>query len=401
VKGHTNTDVTWSIEGDPAGITVDSNGLVTVGPAVPDGTEFDVIATSVADPTKSATVTITVVEARVSISATSAVQYVDLASDTHDLSGLIEDYTGPITWTAPGAPSGISVDSSGVVTTGSTTTPNPALFTGTNFTVKATATGDPTNFANINCQVVLPITAKFFPDNAFRGALETTGITFPAADQYTDNHPGKQGAAKFFTKAQADAVTGIDMGGNAAEPGSIENIDGIEWFTNLAELRCGYNNISEIDVSKNTALLTLWCYNNQLTVLDVHKNTMLTSLFCHFNQLSELDISMNTDLITLYCYNNLLTDALDVTQNTVLTRLDCYNNELTELDLTRNIMLESLFCSNNYLTVLDISSTNIASNSSNLRIVNNGMTSLTVKSGYTYTDATYHLAGNPALVVHN
>ncbi len=67
------------------------------------------------------------------------------------------------------------------------------------------------------------------------------------------------------------------------------------------------------------------CYNNQLTNLDVSKNTELTDLSCNINRLTNLDISKNTELTYLSCYNNQLTN-LDVSKNTKLTRLYCDNN---------------------------------------------------------------------------
>ena len=38
-----------------------------------------------------------------------------------------------------------------------------------------------------------------------------------------------------------------------------------------------YNQLTTLDVSKNTALTDLDCDNNQLTTLDVSKNTALTT----------------------------------------------------------------------------------------------------------------------------
>ena len=46
------------------------------------------------------------------------------------------------------------------------------------------------------------------------------------------------------------------------------------------------------------------CHNNQLTTLDVSKNTALTRLRCHNNQLTSLDVS-NTDMKYLYCSVNI------------------------------------------------------------------------------------------------
>ena len=53
-----------------------------------------------------------------------------------------------------------------------------------------------------------------------------------------------------------------------------------------------------------TALTSLQCYSNQLTSLDVSKNTALRYLDCSYNQLTELDLSNNTYLLELYCTKN-------------------------------------------------------------------------------------------------
>ena len=122
----------------------------------------------------------------------------------------------------------------------------------------------------------------------------------------------------------------------------------------VTELYCSYNQLTALDVSKNTALKGLFCYNNQLTALDVSKNTALTTLSCSNNQLTALDVSKNTALTELDCFNNQLT-TLDVSQNTVLTSLGCSNNQLTALDVSQNTDLTGLGCSDNQLTTLDVS----------------------------------------------
>ena len=134
----------------------------------------------------------------------------------------------------------------------------------------------------------------------------------------------------------------------------ISNLKGIEYFTALRSLNCGYNQLTSLDVSKNTALTKLYCKKNQLTVLDVSKNTALTYLRCNRNQLTSLDVSKNTALTKLYCSTNQLT-SLDVSKNTALTKLDCYNNQLTSLDVSKNTVLTGLNCGYNQLTALDVS----------------------------------------------
>ncbi len=165
-------------------------------------------------------------------------------------------------------------------------------------------------------------------------------------------------------------ITSISISGRG-----ISNLKGIELFTALEELDCSYNQLTAIDVSKNTALkmlicdnnllaaldvtdctalTTLSCGSNKLTALDLSKNTALTDLSCNNNQLTELNLSKNTALATLSCSNNPLT-TLDVSENTALTDLSCNNNQLTELNLSKNTALVMLSCSYNQLTALDLS----------------------------------------------
>ena len=116
----------------------------------------------------------------------------------------------------------------------------------------------------------------------------------------------------------------------------------------VTHLTCYNNQLTALDVSKNTALTVLYCYNNQLTALDVSKNTALTELDCSDNQLTALDVSKNTALTELFFDGNKLT-ALDVSQNTALIWLVCYNNQLTALDVSKNTALGTLRCHGNQI----------------------------------------------------
>ena len=126
----------------------------------------------------------------------------------------------------------------------------------------------------------------------------------------------------------------------------IKDLTGIELFPNLKKLDCKYNNLTRLDVSKNTNLTVLYCESNQLTSLDLSKNTALTKLDCALNQLTGLDLSKNTALTELNCQANQLT-SLDLSKNTALTKLYCSNNQLTSLDLSKNTALDTLDCSGN------------------------------------------------------
>ena len=120
------------------------------------------------------------------------------------------------------------------------------------------------------------------------------------------------------------------------------------------KLDCERNQLTSLDISKNTALTSLSCGYNQLTSLDISKNTTLTELDCAFNLLISLDVTKNTALTRLDCSWNQFLTSLDVSNCTALTKLSCNFNQLTSLDISKNIALNYLDCSRNQLTSLDV-----------------------------------------------
>ena len=134
----------------------------------------------------------------------------------------------------------------------------------------------------------------------------------------------------------------------------IRNLKGIEFFTYLEKLDCLNNQLSTIDVSKNTALELLACDQNQLTSLDLSNNRALKTLWCNSNQLTYLDLSNNVALETLWCYDNQIS-TLNISNSTALINLECQGNQLTSLDVSKNLALNKLWCDFNQLTSLDVS----------------------------------------------
>jgi len=142
----------------------------------------------------------------------------------------------------------------------------------------------------------------------------------------------------------------------------------------LTEFGCGSNQLTELDVSKNSALRILNCDFNQLSKLDVTNNAMLVvlsfysnniteidlsnclnlqNIYCSGNDLKSLNVSKNKDLRSLLCRGNKL-ETLDISQNPELDDLNCSNNALTSLDVSNNPKLTQLMCYHNHLTSLDI-----------------------------------------------
>ena len=117
---------------------------------------------------------------------------------------------------------------------------------------------------------------------------------------------------------------------------------------------CSGENITSLDISKNSQLKVLDCSQNSLTSLDVSKNTNIGTLNCSNNNLSSLSISKNTVLSILKCSDNRIT-SLDLSKNTGLFELRCSNNKLTSLDLSKHNRLQEVHCDNNQLSSLIVS----------------------------------------------
>ena len=89
-------------------------------------------------------------------------------------------------------------------------------------------------------------------------------------------------------------------------PYTISDLSGIEHFKALTHLYCNGQQLTELDVSQNTALVYIGCSNNRLSALDVSQNVMLWDLECDYNLLTTLDVSNNSRLMYLYCGYNYL-----------------------------------------------------------------------------------------------
>lgn len=153
-----------------------------------------------------------------------------------------------------------------------------------------------------------------------------------------------------ISATEAATFTGTINVGNS----NISDLSGIEAFTSLTVLNCEQNNLTNLDISNNTALLELNCEQNQLTSLNLNNNTGLVELNCGVNQLSLLDVSNNAQLKYLHCHYNQITH-LNLNNNPVLFALSCYNNPIVDIDVSNCSILKELYCVKNHLTSLDVS----------------------------------------------
>ena len=215
----------------------------------------------------------------------------------------------------------------------------------------------------------MSISAGAFTAFADEGDVEISKANFPDAafmeyvKKFDTTPDGK------LSQDEIAAVKEISVSGK-----KITDLSGIEFFTAVTELDCRGNQLTALDLSKNTALTSLICNNNKLTSLDLSNNKALTGLFCSSNKLTELNISGCDAIEDINCNRNKLTELdvknkasllnLECSYNqlgtldlsgTALERLECSGNSLAELDLSNCGKLTSLICSQNNLTELDVS----------------------------------------------
>ena len=183
-------------------------------------------------------------------------------------------------------------------------------------------------------------------DNEY--TILTEAESFNASAPYiADDISSASGVSSALTEAESFG---------AATVGSITSLKGIEFFTALQKLYCYGNQITALDLSRNTELDTLACglrldgvnYGNKLSSLNVSNNKKLRYFACDGNLLKTLDLRGNTDLEMLQCIGNEL-ESLNIKNSPKLSWLYCWDNKLTSLDISGNPNLEYLDCGINAL----------------------------------------------------
>ena len=138
---------------------------------------------------------------------------------------------------------------------------------------------------------------------------------------------------------------------------NISNLTGIEGFTSLVELNATNNQITNLDISKNTSLEKLFFANNKLTSIDLSKNVNLKTIDLGENELTTIDVHLLTNLESLSCYKNQLT-AINLLSNTKLISFIANENQLKYLDIRVNENLAILNVSDNSLESLTLKNKN-------------------------------------------
>ena len=126
-----------------------------------------------------------------------------------------------------------------------------------------------------------------------------------------------------MSEAEMDAVTSIDL--RSLGITNIKDLTGIELFSELKKLNCFSNDLSSqgINLSGNTKLEELTMYGCKLDAIDLTMLTNLKHLDLGYNNLTTLDVSKNTKLTYLDFYANYsMTSPVDIS---MLTELESLN----------------------------------------------------------------------------
>ena len=154
---------------------------------------------------------------------------------------------------------------------------------------------------------------------------------------------------------EALAVTHLNVNSIGSED-KIENMEGIQYFTNLIELRCANNLITSLDVTTLTNLKFLHSNNNQITSLNITGLSQLTMLWAQSNSLATIDFSGLDNIWWIWVSNNIL-GHIDLTGLNSLEAFEITNNQLSSIDFTPTPNLNYMDVSGNSLTVIDFTTT--------------------------------------------
>lgn len=193
----------------------------------------------------------------------------------------------------------------------------------------------------LNLSLLIGITASAQTTTIIDSNFEKTLIELGIDSDKTVN--GK------ILNIDAEKVTELDI-----EEKSIGNLTGIEAFINLTQLKAGWNNIHQIDLTKNKALVLLYLNDNEIETINLSENLELFSTKLSHNYLKNIDLKNNKNLVGLdISYNELI--ALNIDFNSNLQFLFANSNKIKQLDLSKNILLKTLTIRNNEaLTCINI-----------------------------------------------
>ena len=131
----------------------------------------------------------------------------------------------------------------------------------------------------------------------------------------------------------------------------LEDLNGLEVFTELRSLDCYKCKLISLDVGDCKKLQELRCYTNYISSMRL--NDKIQVLYCFSNNLETIDLSGCLDLRELGCGSNRI-KQLELCNNKKMKKLFFGNNQVEHIDLRYNTNLEYLWCTGNRLTSIAV-----------------------------------------------
>lgn len=205
---------------------------------------------------------------------------------------------------------------------------------------------------------LLAIDEVNFPDSSFRAYIRGEITSYSTGESLFTGDANQDG---YLSDEELAAVTEIDVSGVYWEEGTCKSLEGIEYFGALEILNCGYQGLTDLDLTGNPKLREVIAYKSGLKTIDLTGCPELEVFKCYHTSIAELDLSCNPKLKYLNASEINLT-ALDVTGCPALEILNCGGNRIEKLDVSQNPNLVELHCYNTLsysgfagLTELDVS----------------------------------------------
>ena len=189
------------------------------------------------------------------------------------------------------------------------------------------------------------IDEEHFPDATLRKKLTTPVYHIKGDYSQTYNF----GDDSVITTEELEKVDGLYIGYS-----NIENLEGIELFSELTQLTCLQTSVKTFNL-KLPKLESLDCSDSKVTKIDMSGCPELKVLLCHRSySLESIDLSKNTKLQNLDCESCALT-TLDVSKCTELMQLRCAENILSTVNVSNLSKLKALSVYGNPISALNIS----------------------------------------------
>ena len=135
---------------------------------------------------------------------------------------------------------------------------------------------------------------------------------------------------------------------------NIDDLTGIQDFTNLKILSAVWNNLTQINISNLNYLESVYVYDNNITSLSITGCPVLYEVFCQENSIDYINLQGDYSLNTLIADTNHISE-IDVTGMPMLYDLILHHNQIEQIDLSNNYYLQNLLIHFNNLSGLDLS----------------------------------------------